>query len=364
MNNLTVNIKDDSYNIVFKDDFKELKSLLCELFSSSKFMFVFDSNTNKYFKNSLYELFSNINNKIFSFTFEAGEDRKNLDTVQLLYKELINNNFERNDIVVAVGGGVTGDLSGFVASTYLRGIRFIQVPTTLLAMTDSSIGGKTGVDFQNYKNMVGAFAQPSLVYMNVSTLNSLPEREYLSGMAEVIKYGYIWDSTFLSYLDFNFQKILDKDSTVLKEIIYTSCSIKKKVVESDPTEKGLRAILNYGHTVGHAIEKLMNFTMLHGECVALGMISAGYIALKREFISKDDFSFMKSLLKKFKLFTGEKLKADFTIEDVLVTTKSDKKMQNGKIKFILTKKVGKAEVYKDVTDKELISGIEYILSNS
>lgn len=361
MNNLIVRTKDGSYEIVFKDNFLELKKLILELFSKSKFMFVFDSNTGKYFKNDILKLFSDINDRIFSFTFAAGEGSKNLDTVNQLYTKLITHNFERTDIIIAVGGGVVGDLAGFSAATYLRGIRFVQVPTTLLSMTDSSVGGKTGVDFLNYKNMIGAFAQPSLVYMNVSSLNSLPEREYLSGMAEVVKYGYIWDKDFLNYLDFNFEQIIGKDFDVLKNIIYTSCKIKKEVVENDPTEKGFRAILNYGHTVGHAIEKLMNFKMLHGECVALGMISAGYIALKRGLINNTDLLFMKDLLKKFKLYDEKKLNADFTANDVLLTTKSDKKMQDGKIKFILTKTIGHAEIYKDVTDSELIAGIEEVI---
>ena len=351
-----------TYEIVVEPNFDKLPELLSEVFlSCNKFMLVFDSNTDRYFRKKLLKELKSTEKELYTFSFTAGEDNKNISTVQSLYEELINKNFERKDVILAVGGGVVGDLAGFTAATYLRGIRFAGIPTTLLAMSDSSVGGKTGVDFMAYKNMVGAFHQPSLVYMNTGSLTSLPEREYLSGMAEIIKYGYIWDKEFLSYLKENIHKIISKDKEALEYIIYNSCRIKKEVVENDPLEKGLRAILNFGHTIGHAVEKLMNFDLLHGECVALGMISAGRMAVERGLVSESELEDMKKILTEYKLFNKISLSAvDFSIEDVLKATKSDKKMQGGKIKFILTKEVGKAEIYTDITDEEMIAGIKEI----
>lgn len=354
--------REEKYNIVIESDFNKLPELILDIFSScSKFMLIFDSNTELYFKEKILYKLKDIDRRLYTFSFPAGENSKNLSIVQHLYEELIRNNFERKDVILAVGGGVVGDLAGFAAATYLRGIRFAQIPTTLLAMSDSSVGGKTGVDFISYKNMVGAFHQPKLVYMNTDTLTTLSEREYLSGMAEVIKYGYVWDREFLAYLAENIDKIMAKDRTALEHIIFHSCRIKKEVVENDPLEKGLRAILNYGHTVGHAVEKLMNFSLLHGECVALGMAAAGRIAVSRRLIGEAELDKMKKLLTNYKLLKKISLaNITFTIQDVLQATKADKKMQGGKIKFILTKEIGKAEIYKDVTDEEILLGIEEI----
>jgi 3-dehydroquinate synthase len=353
---------DDSYNIVIEPDFIKLADILSVVFATcNKFMLVFDSNTDGYFKDEVSRLLSNTKKIVSSFTFTAGEDNKNLTTVYKLYEKLIKEKFERNDVILAVGGGVVGDLAGFCAATYLRGIRFAQLPTTLLAMSDSSVGGKTGVDFLSYKNMVGAFHQPKLVYMNVNTLISLPEREYLSGMAEVIKYGYIYDKEFIDYLRDNANKVLDKDYLTLEYIIFHSCRIKKEVVEKDSLEDGLRAILNYGHTIGHAVEKLMEFKLLHGECVALGMVAAARIALSRGLMSEEEFSDMKDILVSFKLFRRINLsEITFSKEDILTATKSDKKMQGGRIKFVLTTEIGRAEIYRDVTDEELMLGINEV----
>lgn len=355
----------EAYNIVIEADFGKLSSLISDVFSTcKKLMLVFDSNTDKYYKEIVSKILLNTNKDILNFTFNAGEDSKNLNTVYKLYEELIINKFERNDVILAVGGGVVGDLAGFCAATFLRGIRFAQIPTTLLAMTDSSVGGKTGVDLMAYKNMVGAFHQPKLVYMNTATLDTLPEREFLSGMAEVIKYGYISDGGFLKYLEENVDGILARNESDLQHIIYTSCRIKKEVVEKDPMEEGIRAILNYGHTVGHAIEKLMNFTLLHGECVALGMVAAAKIAHHRNLISTSQLDEMKELLIKFKLYKSISISnLNFSREDVLLATKSDKKMQGGIIKFILTKRVGEADIYRDISDEELMIGINEVFED-
>ncbi len=187
---------------------------------------------------------------------------------------LLINSFDRKSALVALGGGVIGDLTGFAAATFMRGVPFVQVPTTLLAMVDSSVGGKTGVNHPMGKNMIGAFYQPKKVLMDLDVLKTLPKEEFLSGMAEVIKYGVIWDAAFFEYLDKNREKILALDREALSHIIRRSCEIKAEVVSKDEREGGLRAILNFGHTVGHAIETAENYTMRHGEAVAIGMVYA------------------------------------------------------------------------------------------
>ena len=351
------------YDIRIEKDFDDFKRLFLRLCGDKrKVMVVFDSNTAKYYKASFTELLCGFLSDVFTFEFKAGEESKNLNTVSELYKALIKNNFERKDILIAFGGGVVGDLTGFAAATYLRGIHFIQVPTTLLAMADSSIGGKTGVDFKAYKNMVGAFHQPSLVYMNLSVLHTLHDREYLSGMAEIIKHGYIKDANFVEVLNYSDDKIKSKDYSLTEDILFRSCDIKRGVVESDPTEKGERAVLNFGHSIGHAIEKLMSFGLLHGECVSLGMIAAGAISLNRGLINENELSSMKELLTKYelpiRLFRDE---YNFDKSEILEVMKSDKKMEDGRIKFILLESVGKAQIVHDVTDREILFGIDEIL---
>lgn len=349
-----------AYSILFDKDFNGLKDALCSFgLNNRRFMIVSDSNVSKLYMEGIINLISPIASRVKSFTFEAGENSKNLDTVSEVYNLLIEEKFDRNDILIALGGGVTGDLTGFVAATYLRGIDYIQVPTTLLSMVDSSIGGKTGVDFKSYKNMVGAFHQPKLVYINLATLNSLPKREFKAGMAEIIKHGLIKDFKYYSWIYDKRDQILSLDYDLLKEMIYVSCLIKKDVVEKDPKEKGDRALLNFGHTIGHAIEKLMDFNLLHGECVSLGMEAASYISYKRNLIDKDDLQHIVNTIKAFDLHVDTK---SLSPEDIYSVTKLDKKMESDKIKFILLKHIGLAYIDTTVSKDEMIDAIKFIQS--
>ena len=270
------------YNIVIEQSFDKLAEEFDKLgVTGRKLCIVSDSNVAPLYAKYVEDQLSKTGNKVFTYVFEAGEANKNLDTVEDVYEFLIKNHFDRKDMLVALGGGVVGDLTGFTAATYLRGISFIQVPTSLLAQVDSSIGGKTGVDFRAYKNMVGAFYQPKLVYMNISVLKSLSDRLFNSGFGEIIKHGLIKDAAYYKWLRDNISNIKNRNSDALEQMIYVSCNIKREVVEKDPKEKGDRALLNYGHTLGHAIEKLMNFKLYHGECVTLGMIAALRISVNR-----------------------------------------------------------------------------------
>lgn len=348
-----------AYSIIFDRDFTGLSKAISELkLQNKRFMIISDSNVGKLYLNECLNILRPIASSVKSITFEAGEGSKNLDTVKLVYGRLIDNKFDRNDIIIALGGGVTGDLAGFIAATYLRGIEFIQLPTTLLAMADSSIGGKTGVDFMAYKNMVGAFHQPKLVYMNLSTLNTLPKREFSAGMSEIIKHGLIKDSDYYSWLCKNINNIKSLDYETLKQMIINSCIIKKNVVEADPKEQSVRALLNYGHTIGHAIEKLMEFNLLHGECISIGMVAAAYISNKRGYISDELLEEITISIKEYDLPISVSGLSD---EQIYAVTKLDKKMQSDTIKFILIKKIGDAFIDTTVSKEEMLNAIRFIL---
>jgi len=294
---------------------------------------------------------------VYRFVFPAGEEHKTLDVITDLYEFLIRHQFDRSDALIALGGGVTGDMTGYAAATYLRGIRFVQVPTTLLSMVDSSIGGKTGVDFRGYKNMVGAFYMPSLVYVNISTLNSLDTRQLSAGMGEIIKHSLIRDIDYYRQLETNAAQIMALESEAVTEMIFRSQEIKKQVVENDPKEKGERAHLNFGHTIGHAIEKALNFSLLHGECVALGMVAAAYISVLRGNLSKADICSIEANIASYGLpVRFNSLNNDEIIENCF----HDKKKEGNSIRFVLLKTIGCCYTTMDVTKEEMNVAINYL----
>lgn len=356
---LTINYdKKPCYDIVFSDSFDLLWNELQKLNAQErKICVVTDSCVNHLYGQDIVKLLEQKCPKSVFFIFNEGEANKTLNTVRDAYRFLIEEKFDRNDLLIALGGGVTGDITGFIAATYLRGIDFIQVPTTLLSQCDSSIGGKTGVDFEGYKNMVGAFYMPKLVYMNISTLKTLDDRQFFSGFAEVMKHGLIKDSIFYEWLLEHMYEICDRDIDTLLEMVMKSCTIKKLVVEKDPTEKGERALLNFGHTIGHAIEKAKDFTMTHGECVALGCVAAAYISWKHQWLSMEEYYEIRDMFVPFNLPISVE---NIHPQEILALTKSDKKMEGNTIKFILLKKVGKAVVDKTVTEEEILNAIKEI----
>lgn len=340
--------KKPCYDIVFSQGFEELWQELAMLGCENKRLCIItDSKVNEIYGDTVLTLLGEKGQKTVKYVFQEGEERKNLDTVKGIYRFLIEEGFDRKDMLLALGGGVVGDIAGYVAATYLRGIDFVQIPSTLLAQADSSIGGKTGVDFDGYKNMVGAFKMPRLVYMNLSLLQTLEERQYFSGFAEIMKHGLIKDALFYEWLIENMYEICERDLNVLQEMLMRSCTIKKLVVEKDPMEQGERALLNFGHTVGHAIEKAKNFTLYHGECVALGAVAAAYISWKRELLSMEEYYEVRDMFVPFYLPVSVD---DIDPSEILRLTKADKKMESGKIKFILLKKIGKAVVESSVTE--------------
>lgn len=351
--------KKHSYDIVIEKDFQTLSQELQAIGSSEKkIAIITDSVVEPLYMGEIVNLLKPVCKSVFSFRFKAGEEQKNLTTVNEIYRFLIENNFERKDLLIALGGGVVGDMTGFVAATYLRGVDFVQIPTSLLAQVDSSIGGKTGVDFEQYKNMIGAFKMPKLVYINIHTLSTLDDRQFFNGFAESMKHGLIKDAIYYEWMISNMYEICEREPEVLEELVYRSCQIKKAVVEKDPTEQGERALLNFGHTIGHAIEKYKNFSMLHGECVALGCVAAAYISWKRQLLSMEEYYEVRDMFVPFNLPISIE---DINPEDIIQITKSDKKMESGHIKFILLKKIGKAIIDKTVTEEELKAGIEEII---
>ena len=326
------------YNIVIENSFETLSEEISKLDTANrKLCVITDSIVGSIYLKEVISLMEPICKDVFSFTFQSGEERKNLTTVNDIYRFLIEQNFDRKDMLIALGGGVVGDMTGFVAATYLRGIDFIQIPTSFLAQVDSSIGGKTGVDFEQYKNMVGAFNMPKLVYINTHTLTTLDERQFFNGFAEAMKHGLIKDAMYYEWMISNMYEICERDLDVLEELVYRSCMIKKAVVEKDPTEQGDRALLNFGHTVGHAIEKYKNFSLQHGECVALGCVVAAFISWKKQLLSMEEYYEVRDMFVPFNLPISID---DLDINEIIKITKSDKKMEHGQLKFILLKKIG------------------------
>lgn len=350
-----------SYDIVWQDDFDSLPGELQQAdLHPGKICIVTDSNVASLYMDVVKKAVQGENIYLTEFIIPAGEENKKLEIIMQLYQQLIEEHFERKDMLIALGGGVVGDMTGFAAATYLRGIPFVQVPTTLLSQVDSSVGGKTGVDFQQFKNMIGAFYQPRLVYMNVSVLKTLPQEQFVSGMGEVLKTGLIRDAGFYRWLLEKRDSVKAMDKAALTHMIRRCCEIKAAVVEEDPTEKGVRAILNFGHTLGHAVEKSLDFRMLHGQCVGAGMIAAARLSFQKGYLSEQDLEEIRSGNLCYGLPVTVK-GYGLTADTVLKASKSDKKMEAGHVKFVLLRQIGEAVIDHSITDEELTQAAEEIL---
>lgn len=293
---------------------------------------------------------------------EAGEKSKSLSVISGMYDRLVELKADRQTIVIAVGGGVTGDAAGFVAATYVRGLPFVQVPTSLLAHVDSSVGGKVGVNHPQAKNLIGAFHQPLGVFIDTSTLETLPERDYRSGLAEVVKYGVILDAQFFHYLEQNVEGLNQRSADVLRTVIARSCELKAEVVEQDEFERtGLRAILNYGHTFAHAFEALCGYgELMHGEAVSIGMIYASYLAEKLNLITHQDTERQIHLLQALGLPISLPEGVQLNTEDILGRMKLDKKTVGGQLRFVLPTCIGRVEVFKEVPESLVVEVLEQL----
>ena len=292
-------------------------------------------------------------------TVPAGEKAKSLDSVRACYDQLAALRLERKSFIVALGGGVVGDLAGFVAATYLRGIPFVQVPTTLLSQVDSSVGGKVGVNLKAGKNLVGAFHQPRLVLCDLDTLASLPPREFRAGLAEVIKYGIIFDAPLFRRLQREMPRLLQRDPGTLARVVARCCEIKAEVVCVDETDGGVRAILNFGHTIGHALEAISHYgKYLHGEAIAIGQIAAARLSAQLLGLPEREVRSIRDLFARAGLPTALELNAKGRQKLIRAMT-LDKKVTSGEVKFVLARRIGNVEFGQSVSPSQLNSVLEH-----
>lgn len=354
MNEVVVGLGDRSYNIIIASDtLREIGPQISVFKFSSRIAIVSNPTIYKLYGELAETSLKNTGFNVKTILIPDGEEYKELLWANYIYGELLKHRLDRYSAVVALGGGVIGDITGFAASTYMRGVSFVQIPTTLLAQVDSSVGGKTGVNHPLGKNMIGTFYQPRLVWTDVSTLRTLPEREVRAGMAEVIKYGVIWDVELFEFLEDNRDKILNLDAKALEFIIKRSCEIKAEVVSKDERESGLRAILNYGHTMGHAIETVTGYTQyLHGEAVAIGMVLEARLAVLLGLLDRTAAERITALIASYDL--PVEMPSDLDNNKILSSMQLDKKTVEGRLNFILPEKIG-AVVIRDVADTTKIT---------
>lgn len=325
---------------------KQTADKLKEIGGSDKLVIITDPAVKSLYGSTLKQSLASNGFKVLILEVPEGEEQKSLETAGRLYHELTDFHAERMTPILALGGGVIGDLSGFVAATYLRGVPLVQIPTTLLAQVDSSIGGKVAVNYGLLKNRIGAFYQPGLVISDITTLKTLRAEELSDGLAEVIKYGVIQDEEFFTYLEQNLDRIKALDDQALETIVFRSAKIKAEVVEKDERDFGLRNILNYGHTVGHAIESVSDFTVSHGRAVAMGMLVAARIANKMDILEQREVTRLKSLINRAGLPTEI---PRLQVKKLIQAMTHDKKILQGKIRFILPKSIGNVFISDEVS---------------
>jgi 3-dehydroquinate synthase len=315
-----------------------------------------DANVDSLYAEPLAESLVEAGAEVDILVVEAGEQSKAADVAAELWEQMLDQGTDRKSVVVAVGGGVVGDLAGFVAATFARGLRFVQVPTTLLAQVDSSVGGKVGINLPRGKNMVGAFWQPRGVLIDIDVLDTLPDREYRAGLAEVVKYGVIQDADFFAYLEANIEPINSRDRIVLMHIVERCCRLKADVVEQDEREEtGQRAILNYGHTFCHAFEAATDYkTLLHGEGVAIGMMCAARLAQRLGRVDTEFTRRQRDLLSAL----GLVLEVPAVDHDELIELMyRDKKVDRGKLRFVLPSRMGHVECVKDIAHSDILNAL-------
>jgi 3-dehydroquinate synthase len=346
-----VGLAERSYDIqIGSDNLSSIGSLVAGFDDVSHAILITDSNVRELYGETTKKSLANAHLQVDIITVPAGEASKSTAVTEELWKQLLSLGADRKTVIVALGGGVVGDLAGFVAASYGRGIRFVQIPTTLLATVDSSVGGKVGINLPGAKNMVGAFWQPQAVQIDVNVLQSLPARDYHAGLAEVVKYGVIQDEDFFNRLENNVGLILDRDPEFMRDVIARCCELKAHVVENDERETtGLRAILNYGHTFCHAIEACTGYgTYMHGEAVSIGMLCASRLAESLGRITENDTARQRELLLQLNLPID--LPQDIEREPLVDAMKRDKKTEHGKIRFILPTRIGHVELVDGVDD--------------
>lgn len=355
MERLTVELGERSYQIMIGfADLDQLGANLQPLNLADRICLITNTTVGKLYGGRVKSVLADSGYAVSYYEAPDGEEYKTLQSAAAIYDHLVDGGMERGSAVVALGGGVVGDLAGFAAATYMRGVPLIQVPTTLLAQVDSSVGGKVAVNHPRGKNLIGCFYQPRLVFADLQMLRTLPEREIRAGMSEVIKYGVIWDSTFFAFLEQHLGRILNLEPDALMETVKRSCAIKAEVVSGDEREQGLRATLNFGHTIGHALESLTDYRVYrHGEAIAAGMAAAATLAAGRGMLEAADRERLVALLRR----TGLPVSFPYSARDLLELMSHDKKVFEGRPRFILPLKIGEVEVCSDLGDKEIMAAL-------
>ena len=338
MKKIKIEIPNNEYTVYLgKNIFHQLPQLIDKKNISGKVLLIIDKNVNKYYSDLIHSTFKNSNFVIKKIVITSTEKNKSFSTLQKIQSTLIKNNFGRDSAIIAIGGGIVGDIAGFAASTYMRGIKFIQVPTTLLASVDSSVGGKTGINFNETKNIIGSFYQPELVLIDTDFFNTLPQEEMLCGLGEITKYCYLTNKSFFNYVEKNIENILANNEIVINKVIVESIRFKGGVVEADEKESGIRKVLNLGHTFAHAYEVDQNHKLKHGQAVIVGITSALYLSEMLNLLSEKDFKkylhFQLTLADKIKLRNVDK-------RNLLKIMARDKKNKKNEIKFVLLSNIG------------------------
>ena len=355
MKKINLKLSKSSYNIfIGKYNYSQIIEEIKKINLNKNILIVIDENVERFWGEYIKKPFANYGNKINYYSIKSGEKSKSYKELNKIYSFLLNNNFGRDTLIISIGGGVTGDLTGYAASTFMRGVQIIHVPTTLLAAVDSSIGGKTGINFSNKKNMIGTFYQPNFVLIDINFLSSLPKKEITSGIGEVIKYAFLSTPDFFYFVRDNIEKVYYNDDKVINELIVKSASIKSAVVSQDERESGLRKILNLGHTFAHAIESDLNFKIKHGEAVTAGIISALYLSNKMGILTKNRVRDYLSLPLKINLpnnlfYLNE--------ENMVNIMHLDKKSRDGMINFILLSEIGNILVDVKASKNDILNSI-------
>ena len=354
MKKFRVDLGEKSYDIhIGEKCLTDLPELLTGVSESSVSLLVSDGLVFSLYGEGVLGILRTAGYRVEAAVIKGGESCKSLTILDWLYEQMITHGLDRSSTVFALGGGVVGDLAGFAAASFMRGIGYIQIPTSLLAQVDSSVGGKTGVNLPLGKNLVGAFYQPGLVLADVNLLNTLVEKEYKTGLAEVIKYGVIWDGAFFDFLETNAEKIKARDMECLTHIVQRCCEIKAEIVSQDEKEAGLRALLNLGHTFGHAFEALTGYEKFtHGEAVAIGMVCAVRLAEKQGMMTAHEAKRVIDLIKNYGLPVDY---GELDADDIIDRMRMDKKSTAGKIKLVLPVGIGKSEIIASITDEQIKS---------
>ena len=367
-NKLRINLRENSYDIIIEHGLlSELGALISKKFGKPKTFIVTDSNIAAHWLKQTIESLSAQGMSPKVLEVPVGERTKSFINLEKIIDQLLESKVDRDSVLIALGGGVIGDLAGFAGAVTLRGIKVIQVPTTLLSQVDSSVGGKTGVNVRQGKNLVGSFHQPSLVAIDTQVLQTLPSRQLFAGYAEVLKYGLIKDRSFFDWLELNGKKVLEGDKLAQQFAIFTSCRIKAEIVEADEKEKNLRAILNFGHTFGHALEAEAGYdgNLLHGEAVSIGMVLAIELSKSLGYLSGQDAGRAVEYIRNIGLPTNINSVEGSTSwhpDGIIQHMQHDKKVSNGQLRFVLIKSIGEAYLTADVERNDIYRVIEKSLS--